>query len=204
MSLDYKALLRAATADLQNLQHQKETLHVQQTTLTQQEREIDKKIEGMAQVVAGLSPLVPEEPPDPSILGILGLVGKVLVDVGLSAKTRLVLQAAAPRALSATEIRTELQKAGFYLGDYSNALAAIHTTLNRLAASPEVEAISGPDGKRFRWRGTPASSLPSVLPSPAQLPTGLKVGVGPYRKRHVRLTRKATMPTSTAPSDETK
>jgi len=198
MSLDYRAWLEGAKAELQSLQQQKEMLQAQQAELARQEREIDKRIEGMAQTVSGLASLVPEEPPELSVTGVLAVVGKVIVDVGLTGRIRTILQAASPHGLSAVEIRSELQRTGFYLGNYSNALATIHTTLSRMATSGEVESIHGQDGKRFVWRGTPASSLPFALPAPAPMPVGLKGSTVPH-KRYRFSARKHPQPSPPSP-----
>jgi hypothetical protein len=190
MSVDYKVWLEGAKAELYELQRQKEALQAHQADLTRQEQEIDKRIQGMAQTVSGLASLVPEEPPEMSVLGVLAAVGKVLVDVGLTGRIRAILQAVAPRELSATEIRSELQGTGFYLGNYSNALAAIYTTLGRMAVSGEVVETPGPDGKRFKWNVSRDPMLVSALPSPSQMPQGLKGRIGTYRRKRIRTVQK--------------
>ena len=55
--------------------------------------------------------------------------------------------------MTVPEIKDALEKQGVPLGGYSNALAVLHTTLNRLAVGGEAKRIKGKDGKvRFASR----------------------------------------------------
>jgi hypothetical protein len=179
MVVDYRAWLEGARLHLVELQHQKDQLRAQQVELLKQEQEIDRKISGMAQTVSGLASLVPDAPPDLALMSILERICKTVVEVGITARIRTMLQAAAPRDLSAVEIRSELQATGFYLGDYANALSAIYTTLRRLVDAGDLEEIHSPDGKRFRWklRMAPDVSMVPLVPGTA------RPSVSAYRRR---------------------
>lgn len=148
---------------MEELQRQKDQLKEQQAELLRQEKEIDRQISGMAQTVSGLASLVPDSPPDCSLMSILGLIGKTIVEIGLTARIRTILQAADPQDLSAIEIRSELETTGLCLGDYANALSAIYTTLRRLVEARELDEIQSPSGKRFRWKHRTAAEDPRLL-----------------------------------------
>jgi Fe2+ or Zn2+ uptake regulation protein len=86
------------------------------------------------------------------------LVGKMIVDVGISNRIRTILQAGISRRFSAVEIRDELQRTGFYMGDYANALATIYTTLERMVAVGGVIEHQEASGKRYQWNPLPSAS----------------------------------------------
>src|ERR1039457_912908 len=134
MAIDYRAWLEGAKAELAELQGQKNHIQAQQAELRRREQEIDARINGMAQTVSGLASLVPEESMEPSWSSFLAVIGKTMVDVGLTTRIRAILQAAggSPTGLSASEIRTELQRAGFYAVDSGNLLSNVYTILGRL------------------------------------------------------------------------
>jgi hypothetical protein len=198
MSIDYHAWLEHARAELAELQAQKDAIRAQREQLARQEQDIDKKINGVAQAVSGLASLVPDVPQEVSLMSILGMVGKAFVEVGITARIRAILQAAAPRSLSAVELRDELTKSGFYTGDYSNALATIYTTLKRMAGAGEViESGPGIEPKRFQWApktflGAPVGvglmgSLPAATPTSS-------VSRRHYRKRPLPSRNRITPP----------
>jgi hypothetical protein len=159
VAIDYNAWLNSAKAELAELQRRKNDLRTQQGDLRRQEQEIDRQINGMAQTVSGLASLVPEGLSEPTLLGVLELVGKTIVDVGISSRIRTILQAAASRSFSAVEIREELQRTGFYTGEYANALATIYTTLRRMVAAGEVVEHADEGGKRYQWNRFPSALL---------------------------------------------
>lgn len=74
-----------------------------------------------------------------SILHLTKLCGyEPTVPFGLTEACRLVLQNA-PAPLTAVGIRERLHHMGFDLDRYANPLAAIHTTLKRMAEAGEAE-----------------------------------------------------------------
>lgn len=93
MALDYRAWLECAKAELSALQSRKDGIRQQMESLRLMENNIDRQINGLAQTVAGLAPLVPEEPIDFSFRSVLGLVGKAIVDVGITDRIRAILRA---------------------------------------------------------------------------------------------------------------
>jgi len=193
MSVDYRAWLDGARAQLEELQRQKDQLKEQQAELLRQDKEIDRQISGMAQTVSGLASLVPDPPPDCSLMSILGLIGKTIVEIGLTARIRTILQAADPQDLSAIEIRSELETTGLYLGDYANALSAIYTTLRRLVEAGELDEIQSPSGKRFRWKHRTAAEDPRLLLSAAG--TESRLAPTKRRRRIASLATRSSTPT---------
>lgn len=71
---------------------------------------------------------------------------------GITDAIRQVLESNKQYALAPTTVRTYLERQGFPVGKYKNALAVIHTTLKRLADKSEIAALER-DGKTlYRWR----------------------------------------------------
>ncbi|MGJ5814535.1 hypothetical protein [Paludibaculum fermentans] len=163
MATDYGAWLKNARAALTELQRQKDSLRAQQESLRLEEQEVDRQINGMAQTVSGLASLVPAELPEPSLMGVLELVGKTIVDVGITNRIRAILKVSASRQFSAVEVRDELRRTGFYVGEYANALATIYTTLRRMVVAGDVVEHAGGDGRRYQWNPVPSAlrSLPN-------------------------------------------
>jgi hypothetical protein len=80
---------------------------------------------------------------------------------GLTDACRTLLRNAA-EPLSAVELRARLDAIGFDLQRYANPLAAIHTTLKRLAGAGEIAPVTG---------GTPHAAfefLPRQAPPPGR------------------------------------
>jgi hypothetical protein len=83
---------------------------------------------------------------------------------GLTDACRTVLRnAGAP--MSPSEVRDRLQGIGYDLSSYSNALAAIHTTLKRLAEAEELRTTAPLPGRKFRylWQRPPKSGTHVLL-----------------------------------------
>jgi hypothetical protein len=111
-------------------------------TLGAQRREIDARLEQLAQTIATLNRLC-------------GFVSTV--QWGLTDACRVVLKNAG-RAMTPMEVRDRLDSIGFDLAKYTNSLAAVHTVLKRLHDSQEVLFVKHPTGKfACEWR-------PSVRP----------------------------------------
>ena len=102
-----------------------------------QRREIDERLEQLAQTIGTLNRLC-------------GFVSTV--QWGLTDACRVVLKNAG-RAMTPIEVRDRLEAIGFDLGRYSNSLAAVHTVLKRLNQSQEVLFVEHPSGKfACEWR----------------------------------------------------
>ena len=80
--------------------------------------------------------------------------------LGLADGCRLVLRRQGERALSAREVREELDAIGVDLSRLSNQLASIHVTLKRLAAAGEVRFIRGVDGTSPMYAPVARGSTP--------------------------------------------
>ena len=102
-----------------------------------QRREIDERLEQLAQTIGTLNRLC-------------GFV--CTVQWGLTDACRVVLKNAG-RAMTPIEVRDRLEAIGFDLGRYTNSLAAVHTVLKRLNQSQEVLFVEHPSGKfACEWR----------------------------------------------------
>jgi hypothetical protein len=108
-------------------------------SLGAQRREIDERLEQLAQTIGTLNRLC-------------GFVSTV--QWGLTDACRVVLKNAG-RAMTPMEVRDRLQAIGFDLDRYTNSLAAVHTVLKRLNQSQEVLFVEHPSGKvACEWRPT--------------------------------------------------
>lgn len=198
MALDYRAWLECAKAELSALQSRKDGIRQQMESLRLMENNIDRQINGLAQTVAGLAPLVPEEPIDFSFRSVLGLVGKAIVDVGITDRIRAILRAGTEQRFSAMEIRQELERTGWCIGDYANALATIYTTVKRLVSGGEVIEQQDADGKRYQWNSFAGALI--LLPQaasdgsmtvdnqPIRKKVGFRARERKRQKRHMRTT----------------
>jgi hypothetical protein len=131
----YKDSLEAAKAEM-------ETLLGEQTQLEQRMAYIVGRLQVLRKTALSLGELLGEEF-EPDAIGITQAIRKVLKDN--SDEKRVYLPP--------TAIRSALQKDGFPLSEYKNALAVIHTTLKRLEDQDEVESITGTNGKAYyRWK----------------------------------------------------
>jgi hypothetical protein len=128
------------------------------------EKEIDKKIDAMAQTVSALAPLVPEPTPELTLPNVLAIVGRAIVEVGITDRIRALFRVTSARQISALEVRDELVASGFYGADYSNFLSTIHTVLRRLVLSGEIAEVSSPGGKKYQGRAIskPAATHPMI------------------------------------------
>jgi hypothetical protein len=123
-----------------------------------QRREIDERLEQLAQTIGTLNRLC-------------GYVSTV--QWGLTDACRLVLKNAG-RAMTPLEVRDRLAAIGFDLDRYTNSLAAVHTVLKRLNQSQEILFVEHSSGKfACEWRPTlrpvllPESALAAHLASHA-------------------------------------
>lgn len=102
-----------------------------------QRREIDSRLEQLAQTIGTLNRLC-------------GFVSTV--QWGLTDACRVVLKNAG-RAMTPIEVRDRLAAIGFDLEKYTNSLAAVHTVLKRLNQSHEVLFVEQASGRfACEWR----------------------------------------------------
>lgn len=122
--------------------------------LTRQRAELDLRIAQLAQSVGTLTKLC-------------GLVPTV--PWGLTDACRMVLKAAG-HALTAVEVRAQLETMGFDLSRYSNDLAAIHTILRRLNESGEAEFVPRAWEKPgYQWNRRAADAAPGRIEPAAEM-----------------------------------
>lgn len=98
------------------------------------------------------------------------------VPFGLTDACRVALRAAG-RPMTVVEVRDRLAATGFDLEKYANALAAIHTTLKRLAESDEVGVTDADETTRlaYEFRGTgPIASRPIASRATVRAAAGRK------------------------------
>jgi hypothetical protein len=136
-------------------------------TLGAQRREIDERLEQLAQTIGTLNRLC-------------GFVSTV--QWGLTDACRVVLKNAG-QAMTAMEVRDRLESIGFDLAKYANSLAAVHTVLKRLNQSQEVLFVEHPSGRfACEWR----PSFRPVLLSETALSAHLASHAKPEPKRRRR------------------
>jgi hypothetical protein len=87
--------------------------------------------------------------------------------VNLTRAVRLVL-AMAERPLTTVQIRDQLLRRNFSFSAYSNPMAAIHSALNRMAASGEVR-VEQSEGARPRFISGKKSVQSEVVPHGSQV-----------------------------------
>jgi len=137
-SEDYRRALEAAVREYE--------------ALGEQRQQIDRRLAELAQTLSTLSRLC-------------GIVPTV--SVGLTDACRLVLRGAG-LPMTPTEVRERLKAFGFDLARYTNDLAAVHTTLKRLADAGELHFIARPGTgeKAYVWdRPARAALLGPVIAS---------------------------------------
>jgi hypothetical protein len=163
MSVDYAEWLESAKGELVRLQCRKDALQQERANLDAQERDINAKIDAMAQTMSALAPLVPEANANLSLAGYLSSIGKTMVEMSMRERIRAILHANAEREFSAVQIRNELELLNFGLESYSNALSTIYTVLRRLVAAGQAWERASPEGRKFQAKlpgGIPIPSLP--------------------------------------------
>jgi|SRR5271157_2696696 len=130
----YKDSLEAAKTEM-------EELLSEQTQVEQRLAYIVDRRQVLQKTILSLGELLGEEF-EPETVGITQAIRKVLKDSSDDKGS----------FMSPVGIRNILQKDGFPLSDYKNALAVIHTTLKRLEDQREVESMTGTNGKAYyRW-----------------------------------------------------
>lgn len=126
---DYRRALAAAVSECERL--------------TAERQQIDGRLGELAQTVATLSRLCGLTPTAPW---------------GLTDACRTVLRNAG-QPMSPAEIRDRLSVVGVDLSRYSNVLAALHTTLKRLAEAGELAAVeTGPRKTAYLWKRAPGTA----------------------------------------------
>jgi len=148
-----------------------------------QQKRIEERIADLKQTVSGLAALVEPKTTGPvkieSITKIeTGPKPKPIVadanTVGLTETCRTVLKMAG-HPLTAPEIKAEAEGLGYVWRTPSNAVAAVHTILNRLMEQGQAirETESGKDGKetvRYRWRTDDYDRMIEAMPTPEPEP----------------------------------
>jgi hypothetical protein len=150
---EYMRILENSIAKLDQLQRQKDRIELEMSKLRQ-----------LIQATLNMF----DHPPS-------GRLGKRLAQIeadleresssyGLTEAIRAALQASGPKFLSVAMMRDALVKGGFDFSSYkSNPLAAVSTTLRRLAANNndvEVCEIEGVNAYRMRPKGAVPEGLP--------------------------------------------
>lgn len=132
---DYRRALEAAAREYE--------------ALGAERQRIDKRLSELAQTIGTLSRLCGLTP---------------TVPWGLTDACRTILRNAG-RPMPPAEVRDRLQAIGYDLSVYANPLAAIHTTLKRLAGAEELQtAPTVPSGKvGYVWHRPPKSGTLGVL-----------------------------------------
>ena len=126
---DYRRALAAAAAECEQL--------------TAERQRIDTRLGELAETIATLSRLCGLAPTAPW---------------GLTDACRTVLRNAG-RPMSPAEVRDRLSVIGFDLSRYGNPLAALHTTLKRLAGAGEIAAVeAGPRKITYTWQRPPGAA----------------------------------------------
>jgi len=107
--------------------------------LEQTRQELDRRIAGLRLVIQGLRQMQ-------------GVSAPAAVErEGLTESCRTILRSAA-QALSAQEVKEQLDALGFDWSSYSNPISAVHTVLKRLMEKGQTVAAEG-DGKvRYCWK----------------------------------------------------
>ena len=136
-------------------------------SLGAQRREIDERLEQLAQTIGTLNRLC-------------GFVSTV--QWGLTDACRVVLKNAG-RAMTPMDVRDRLEAIGFDLTKYTNSLAAVHTVLKRLNESKEVLFVKHPSG-RFACEWRPVA--PPMLISEGALAAHLASHATPEPRRKRR------------------
>jgi hypothetical protein len=130
----YRDSLEAAKTEM-------EALLIEQTQIEQRLAHIVSRLQVLRKTILSLGELLGEEF-EPETIGITEAIRKVLRDA----------QDERGSFITPIGVRNALQKSGFPLSEYKNALAVIHTTLKRLEDQDEVETTTWSNGKvAYRW-----------------------------------------------------
>jgi hypothetical protein len=130
----YKDSLDAAKTEM-------EELLTEQTSTEQRLQYIASRLEVLRKTVLSLGELLGEQY-EPEAIGITKAIRNVMRE----------MQDDRGSYISPITVRNALQKGGFPLGEYKNALAVIHTTLKRLDDQGEVESHTWNSGRTsYRW-----------------------------------------------------
>jgi hypothetical protein len=131
----YKESLDAAKTEM-------EALLTEQSQLEARLYHIATRLHVLRKTALSLGELLGEEF-EPASIGITEAIRKVL--------KRHSEEDERNSYVAPTTVRNQLQKDGFPLSDYKNALAVIHTTLKRLDEQKEVESLTSEGKVYYRW-----------------------------------------------------
>jgi chromosome segregation ATPase len=129
----YKLRLADFQTDLKNLLQKREELEVQFI-------ELDAQIEHLEKMIRETK-LLCGEPTNPEDLTGLGFTDACRQLLKLEYKY-----------MDAVEVRDALERRGYDLRKYTNALASVHTVLKRLLASGEIESKTEGLKTLYRWK----------------------------------------------------
>ncbi|MGE0407604.1 MAG: hypothetical protein AB7O65_15020 [Candidatus Korobacteraceae bacterium] len=142
---NYRESLEAAKSEM-------EELLTEQGQIDQRLGYIVSRLNVLRKTVLSLSELVGEDA-EPQAVGITAAIRKVL-------RARFEENEDAAY-MSPVSVRQALQRDGFPLNEYKNALAVIHTTLKRLEDQDELEAATSPSNKTYyRWKKIADEDIP--------------------------------------------
>jgi chromosome segregation ATPase len=133
--------------------------------LVAQRDEINLRIERAQAAINGLANML--DNPDETVAQ-LAEMNEIVGPVGLTDAVGRVVQASLD-GFTAVEVRDMLEAMKFDLSKYSNALAAIHTTLKRLEGSRKVRSFTTPQGDtryQWQWKQSIQINVPKVPPPP--------------------------------------
>jgi hypothetical protein len=147
---DYEVALAAARAELDRR--------------LQERRQLEGRIAWLQATVAGLEHMVDPQPSHDHPVSVMQSLLDIDLTSGLTDSCRKVI-AAAGRALQASEVIKLLELGGFDIGRYANPLAAVSTTLHRMAerAKSGVGQTTTPDGNvAYYWATSQAPKSPTA------------------------------------------
>ncbi|MGA2434070.1 MAG: hypothetical protein ABSG25_02165 [Bryobacteraceae bacterium] len=139
-----------------------EKLAQERDSLSSRIAEIDRQIAGLRQSANGLKMYAQaQEKGNPFYESVIRQAEALLenqpdtqIPPSLTEACRKILRAY-QRPMTARDMRDHLENIDFDFSGYrSNPLSSIHTTLNRLKDSGQVEEVNQPGGRAYRWRET--------------------------------------------------
>jgi len=108
--------------------------------LLQDKTLLDMRIGHLSETINAMMSLLAAKPTEPT------LPNELFGESGITGAIRFLL-AHSNLPLSPMQIRDGLEKRGFDLSDYANAMAVIHNTLKRLEGQGELTTVKDPSGQ---------------------------------------------------------
>jgi hypothetical protein len=116
-------------------------------TLVAKRTEIEERIQRLEAATRGILSLTDDEN---ELLAYRARVDAIVGPAGFTDAIRRVLRSS-KEALTPAEVKEKLGSIGFSLTGYSNPSASVHTTLKRLANSPDVKPVPKAGGTAYKW-----------------------------------------------------